>query len=68
MDEPTETWVEVTTMHDTERVFLNVRSGERRTEPFPPMEPVVAAQVADLLRQIERESRSEKPADPAAGG
>lgn len=30
-------WIELTTLHDAERVFMNERTGERRTGPLDPL-------------------------------
>lgn len=41
VDPSTPEWVDSTTLTDTERVFVNWRTGEERREPFdqPPKEP-----------------------------
>lgn len=56
-------WTEVTTVTDPDRVFVNQRTGERRTVPFDPPAPEVQRRIDELLREVERK----EPADPAAG-
>ena len=41
-------WIDVTTLHDPERVFVNQRTGERRTEPFDPPSAEVQRRVDEL--------------------
>jgi hypothetical protein len=57
-------WIDVTTLHDPERVFVNQRTGERRTEPFDPPSAEVQRRVDELLREIE----AKEPADPEKAG
>lgn len=46
-------WHDITTLTDRERVFVNRRTGEQRTEPFPPPSEELQRRIDELLREVE---------------